>query len=333
MLFTGIPRVRLLHHVTPLERLARLEAEKNHSGIYAKRDDCMPLGLGGNKVRSLEFWMGQALAEKCDVVVVAGAKESNQCRLTAAAAAKLGLKCHILHSSDEPADWDGNLLLNDLLGSDIRFLGPVSEEERGEIARHEMKRLASEGHRPYLVGDPVLGALGYVVAALELHHQADAMEADLLHVVLPGSMGPTEAGFLFGMAMLGAPFFVHLVSVEYGKTELLRRIEAIFEGVEKKLGFSPSVDFRDFMTIYEEYLGDGYGKVTPASLEGGRLLASIEGIFLENTYTSKTFAGMMDLLGRGAISRNEAVCFLHTGGIPALFGQSVLFTERRKRPS
>lgn len=327
MLFSGIPRIRLLSEPTPLEKLNRIGELTGHPGVYVKRDDCMPLGLGGNKVRSLEFWLGEALDNDCDIIVVAGAHVSNQCRLAAAAAAKIGLECLILHSSDEPLRNEGNLLLNRLLGAEVRFIGPVSEEERAERAREVVRELEEQGRRPYLMAPPVTGALGYVAGALELHHQADAMDVDLRHVVIPGSMGPTEAGFLFGLALLGNPFTAHVVSIEYEKAELVERVEKIYAAVSEKLGITPAKDFREFTCFYDEYLGDGYDRPTPESLAAIRTFASREGVFLENTYSSKTFAGMLDLIKRGTIPAKEAVCCLHTGGVPALFGQADLFTR------
>src|SRR5690606_12244359 len=182
MILSGIPRIRLLDGPTPLERLRRVEALTGHGGIFVKRDDCMPLGMGGNKVRSLEFWLGEALEQGCDILLVAGAPVSNQCRLTAAAAARLGLECLILHNADEPARDEGNLLLSRLTGAKFRFLGPIDEEERAVRVQEAAAELRRQGRRPYVVGDPVVGALGYVVGAIELHQQAEAQALDLRHV-------------------------------------------------------------------------------------------------------------------------------------------------------
>jgi 1-aminocyclopropane-1-carboxylate deaminase/D-cysteine desulfhydrase-like pyridoxal-dependent ACC family enzyme len=324
MILSGIPRIRLLDGPTPLERLRRVEALTGHGGIFVKRDDCMPLGMGGNKVRSLEFWLGEALEQGCDILLVAGAPVSNQCRLTAAAAARLGLECLILHNADEPARDEGNLLLSRLTGAKFRFLGPIDEEERAVRVQEAAAELRRQGRRPYVVGDPVVGALGYVVGAIELHQQAEAQALDLRHVVLPGSMGPTEAGFLFGCALLGRPFTVHLVSVEYGEAELADRIARIFCGIAERTGIRPGDDHRTWTRYYGDYLGAGYGRPTAASLDAIRSFARLEGLFLENTYTGKAFAGALDLIRRGSIPVDEPLCLLHTGGVPALFGQGEL---------
>lgn len=319
-----LARVALLDAPTPLERLARMETLAGHGGLWVKRDDAMPLGLGGNKLRSLEFWLGEARARGCDMLVVAGAPVSNQCRLTAAVAAKLGLDCLILHSSDEPARDEGNLLLNRLLGAEIRFLGPVDEAERGRLARAAVADLQARGRRPYLIGDPVVGALGYMRAAEELAAQAATHVPDLRHVVLPGSMGPTEAGFLFGCAVLDLPWRVHLVSVEYDADDLLARMAGIIEGLARHTGLSPRRDWRAQTSVHMDQLGAGYGQPTEASRAALHLFASHEALFLEHVYTAKTFAGLLAMIGDGRIAPHEPACVLHTGGVPALFAQAAL---------
>ena len=317
-MFTSIPRTRLLDGPTPLQRLRRIEALTGGS-VWVKRDDAMPLGLGGNKLRSLEFWVGEAQARGADVLLVAGRAVSNQCRLTAAAAARLGLDCIVLHNDAEPESRTGNLLLSDLYGAEIRFLGPVDEHARGRALDALAAELRAAGRAPYIIGDPVLGAMGYVLAAFELHEQAFAAGAGLRHVVLPGSMGPTEAGFLFGCAFLGLPFEVHLVTVEYPIPELKCRIAAIYEALAERTGTRPGTDLESFTRWHDAYLGGGYAIPTPEALQAVRTFASREALLLETTYTAKTFAGALDLIATGTIPADEPVCILHTGGVPSIF--------------
>lgn len=316
-----VPRVKLFEAPTPLERMLRLEEDYDGAKLFLKRDDCMSLGMGGNKLRSLEFWMGKALAEKNDIVVVTGAPVSNQCRLTAAAAVKLGLDCLILHSSDEPALIEGNLLLNYLMGATIRFIGPVDEKRREELALTTVAELTEQGRSPYLIGDSTVGACGYVSGAFELYEQQQEQNNRIKHVFLAGSMGTTEAGFILGNALLGYPFEIHLISVEYTTSELGLRIKKILDDAVAYLGVTLEKTCLHKVHIYEEYLGGGYNIPTDDSLSAISIAASKEGFFLENTYTSKTFAGMLDLIKKKIIPRTEPACFLHTGGIPALFAQ------------
>ncbi|HEY9566999.1 MAG TPA: pyridoxal-phosphate dependent enzyme, partial [Thalassobaculum sp.] len=139
-------------------------------------------------------------------------------------------------------------------------------------------------------------------------------------VVLPGSMGPTEAGFLFGCALLDLDLTVHLVSVEYDAEELAGRIAGIVDGLARHSGRTPG-DWQRRMAIHMDQLGDGYGRPTPESVAAVATCARLEGFFLEHTYTAKTFAGLLRMLGDGTIPADEPTCFIHTGGVPALFGQ------------
>lgn len=320
MLFSEIAKVKLIEGPTALETMGRLQKHLACAPVYVKRDDCMTLGMGGNKVRSLEYWMGEAQRIKADVIVVAGAPVSNQCRLAAAAAAKLGIKCLVLHSSEPGAKIEGNLFLNYLLGAEVRFIGAVDEGRRTEIALEEVAKLKATGYTPYLIGDPIVGAMGYFSCALELHEQTRVKNAGIRHIFLPGSMGTTEAGFILGNKMLGYPFEIHLISVEYSKSELGIRIEEICTNTSKHWDFNfDSLPWNKNVHIYDQYLGEGYDIPTEKSLEAISLAPSLEGFFLDHTYTSKTFAGMVDLLQNNEIIKDETSCFIHTGGLPTLF--------------
>ncbi|WP_022727661.1 pyridoxal-phosphate dependent enzyme [Fodinicurvata sediminis] len=319
---SGLPRYRLVPGPTPLERLDRLAAHVGHHGLYAKRDDCMALGMGGNKLRSLEFWLGEALVRQADTLLVAGRRTSNQCRLTAAAAAKCGLRCIVLHNDDPPERAEGNLLLSRLYGAETRFLGPMEEDERSRRLAELAEQMEASGYRCYIVGDPVVGALGYVACAAELIVQAGEQEAALENVILPGSMGPTEAGFLFGCALAGAPFRVHLVSVEYGIDRLAYLVEDLFSCLCAHTGVTPSVKPASFVRYHERYLGAGYDIPTPEAVAALQTVAALEGMLLEATYTAKTFAGALDLIERGEIASDSPTCLIHTGGVPSFFTQA-----------
>jgi D-cysteine desulfhydrase len=319
----AFPRVTLLDGPTPLERLHRIGAEIGHEALFVKRDDVMALGLGGNKLRSLEFWIGEALEQGCDTLVVAGQPVSNCCRLTAAAAAKLGLACVILHNADRPAEVEGNLLLNHLYGAEIFYLGPVDETARRDAAQEKARELREAGRRPYIIGDPLLGALGYVVAAEELLRQASTAVGNFEHIVIPGSMGPTEAGFLYGLLQGGYTGRVHVISVEYGTGVMVARIENIFAKLVEILGTLEAGPAR--IARYDDsFLGSGYGVTTPAAAQAMKRFATSEGLLLEPTYNAKPFAALLAMIEDGRIPSSAPVCALHTGGIPSLFTSSTL---------
>lgn len=187
------------------------------------------------------------------------------------------------------------------------------------LARQAVAELAAAGRRPYLVGDPVIGALGYVRAAHELHEQANAAGLDLCHIVLPGSMGVTEAGMILGAAILNLGWTFHLISVEFDPDGLEMRIRAILEDLCRATQFRPTQDLLARVQIHMDQLGAGYGMPTDASLQASDLFAKLEDLVLEQTSVAKTFSGLIGCVARGSIPTDEAACVVHTGGTPAIF--------------
>lgn len=328
MLLDSVPRVRLLSGETPLEPALRLGSELGLP-LLIKRDDVMSLGMGGNKVRSLEFWLGEAMSQGCDTVLVGGLPQSNLCRLTAAACARLGLDCLVVHNAPEPGAREipqGNALLNRLMGVRTLYCGAVDEYERARQLRIQAEVLRAQGHRPYIIGDPVTGALGYVAAAFELCSQAERMGAPLRHVFISASAGPTETGLLFGLCLTGG-ITVHLVSVEYPEDEFYRVAQPIFSALCERLGITPAVQPQNAARFYGGWLGGGYAVPTPGALEAVRLLARTEGVFIETVYNAKVLCALSDMARGGRLPAGETVCFYHTGGAPALFGQAAQFFD------
>ncbi len=327
MLLDSQPRVRLLTAETPLEPALRLGGALGLP-LYLKRDDLMSLGMGGNKVRSLEFWLGEALAQGCDTVLVGGLPQSNLCRLTAAACIRAGLSCLVVHNAPAPAPDSvpqGNALLNRLMGVQTLYCGAVDEYRRMDCLREQADLLRAQGKKPYIVADPVTGALGYVSAAFELSRQAERQGVPLRHVFISASAGPTETGLLFGLCLLGG-VTVHLVSVEYDEQTFWGIADEIFAGLEKRLGVRPAARPRDVARFYGQYLGQGYAVPTEGALDAVRALAQSEGVFVETVYNAKVLCGLMDLARQKALPADQAVCFYHTGGAPAQFGQAPQFS-------
>lgn len=327
MNFENIARVSLHDFPTPLQRLERFGREIGLPHLYIKRDDHMLLGLGGNKIRNLEFWMAEAITLQADIIVAAGGLQSNQCRLTAAAAAKLGFKCLLVHNDQQPDVLEGNMLLNYLLGAESIYLGRVSEEVRTIEVEKLIHNLRLEGHRPYLIGDPGLGALGYANAAEEIFLQSCQMGIDLKHIVIVGAMCVTAAGFLYGTSLLNSPFQVHTISVEYPLQIMIQKTREVWDAAIRKTGKEPPFDFMQFTHFYDDYLGEGYAIPSPTALESIKLLARTEGIFIEQVYSAKTFSGLIQLREKGILSSEDPVCVIHTGGYGALFAQNSILTK------
>jgi 1-aminocyclopropane-1-carboxylate deaminase/D-cysteine desulfhydrase-like pyridoxal-dependent ACC family enzyme len=320
------PRYELLRDPTLLQRLERTEAAFKHRGrLYVKRDDLMPIAMGGNKLRSLEFWLGAAFQEHADVLLVAGTPMSNLCRLTAAAASMAGLECIVFHNEADDAAARRASFLNRIFGASVRFIGLVDEAQRTQAVEHAASELQRQGRRPYIVGNAAVGALGYVRGAEELLGQSRQLDLGLRHVLLPGSMGTTEAGMIFGNALLGYPFEIHLVSVEYPEPELKACVRQAYEAVAKLFG-NGAPDFDDKRVHYHmDFLGGGYACPTPQGEEAILTLARTEGIVLEHIYSAKTFACFLDFARRHVFPAAEPVCVIHTGGVPALFSQFEVF--------
>jgi len=320
------PRFPLATFPSPLERAERLEAALRAEGgfavpgIYLKRDDVLSLGLGGNKIRNLEFLIGEALARGAANVVTVGRQQSNHCRLTAAACARAGLAAHLVFSGRRPAVLSGNLLLDDLLGAQLHFSDAEGSDWRARLAEDVGSELRAAGRRPYAIpvgGSDPRGALGHALAALELRDQFRAMDLELAAVVLATATGGTQAGLLAGLRTLRIGASVHGFAVAKGAPELSEDIAGIASAIRRDL-HGPDLT-RDDIIVDGSMLGGGYGVPTEAAASAIRLLARTEGVFADPVYTGKAVAGLLALIRSGRFEERETIAFIHTGGAPALF--------------
>jgi len=328
-----IPRYELLDQPTLLQRLQRTETALHRPGLYVKRDDLMAIALGGNKLRSLEYWLGAARQMRADILLVAGTALSNLCRLTAAAASMAGLECLVLHNAPNDAAARRASYLSRIFGASVRYLGSINERERTQRLREAASELARQGRRPYIVGEPALGALGYLRAAEELSGQCRELKTPIRHVFLPGSMGTTEAGFLLGNALLGYPFEIHLVSVEYHEAELRERVRTIYQAAAALISAERVTYDDNRVRCHMGFRGAGYGQPTPEAERAILTFARTEGLLLEPIYSGKTFACFLELAGAQQLPASEPMCIIHTGGVPSLFDQFECFDTVPLDPS
>jgi D-cysteine desulfhydrase len=286
-----------------------------------KRDDLTGLGLGGNKVRKLEFLVGEALAQGCDTLITGGAAQSNHCRQTAAAAAACGLACHLALGGEPPATPEGNLLLDRLFGAVILWTG---ELRKGEKIPEIAESLRSAGRKPYVVpygGSNTTGAAGFVEAARELTQQLASLGESLTHIVFASSSGGTQAGLTVGKSLFGLDGELIGIGIDKGASgdvPFAEHVVQLANATAERLGVPSRFSASD-VTIREDYLGDGYGVVGELERRAIRMVARTEGILLDPVYTGRTMGGLIDLIERGKLSREHSVLFWHTGGIPALF--------------
>jgi D-cysteine desulfhydrase family pyridoxal phosphate-dependent enzyme len=316
-----LPRIKLAHLPTPLEEAPRL-SEALGLRVLFKRDDLTGLALGGNKVRMLEFRLARALEEGADVVVAGFDSQSNHARLIAAACARLGLEAYLVlrrgrgpRSRPEP---QGNLLLDLLLGAKVRLIeADPAEQER--VIKETARRLREAGRQPFITGldDRDLSAIAYVEGALELWEQLEerCLRADYLFLA---SQGSTQAGLLVGAKYLNEPFKVVGINPVDWVKDVPAQVARIANAAAKRLGLMITITPAEVISL-NDYLGPGYGRLTPECIEAIKLVAQTEGLLLDPVYTGKAMAGLIDWARRGLIGPEETVVFLHTGGVPALF--------------
>ena len=334
--FEDFPRTSLATVPTPLEVMPNLSKHLAGPNLYVKRDDLTGLAFGGNKARQLEFYFGEALAQNADVVLITGAVQSNFVRSAAAAAAKLGLQCHVqleerVPGVDNTHRNSGNVLLDKLLGATLHSY-PEGEDEAGadrqinEIA----ESLKTQGHTPYIIplspGHPPLGALGYVVAAQEiledLHHQ----NLNISEIVVASGSTSTHAGLLFGLRALGSDIPVVGICVRRTSDQQTPRVLARCREIAGLLNTEMPVSDGDVVAV-DAVLAPGYGQLNEMTLEALQLTASKEGLILDPVYTGKVFAGLIHRIRGSAYKSNDNVLFIHTGGQPALFAYEPEITQ------
>lgn len=319
----GIQRVSLAHLPTPLDHAKRFSDTLGGPDIWIKRDDMTGLAFGGNKTRQLEFVFADMLAKGADILVAGAYTQSNWCRQMTAAAKKLGLDIALvlLHGEKGPT-LQGNLLLDHLMGADVTVIDLATMEDIQPHLNAKADELRRLGRTPYVV-EPLgvdslaIGALGYVGAALELDQQLDALDLvpDYLYVC---GANMTPAGMALGFKALGRE--IKLVNITPIKWSMPRDqdIARIANATAGLLGLDTRID-ADEIESYDDYIGERYGVVTPASREALKLLARTEGIILDPVYSSKALAGLIDHIRADRLGPDDSVLFIHTGGMPALF--------------
>lgn len=329
------PRVALIHRPTPLRKLERLSAALGGPEIWIKRDDLTGFAFGGNKSRKLEFIIPDATAQHASVLITWGGLQSNWAMQTAAACRMFGIRpVLILFKTRAAAPEDeGNVLLDRILEADIRVRESapgksVPPAEALAMAEEVAGDLRARGERVYIV--PVggslplgsmtrpLGAVGYVAAFAEMLEQTRAGGFVPDVVFHATGSGATQAGLVVGARTLAPETRVVGISVSDEKTAFARDVRAIVRATEETLQLD-SFAVREDILVYDEYLGPGYGVVTPEVAQAIRLVFETEGVVLDPVYTAKAFVGLLDFIRRGEIKAGEKVVFFHTGGTPALF--------------
>ncbi|MCU1381534.1 MAG: hypothetical protein JWL71_231 [Acidobacteria bacterium] len=313
--FPSLPFVAAPTIVEPMPALRTLLG--GGPGLFIKRDDAIPFGFGGNKVRKLALVAAQAVAEGADTLVTAGGIQSNHARATASAAAKLGLRAVLVANGDAPSRFTANALLDRLLGADVVYV--ATREDRAPMILTVCERLRAENRRPFAIpigASTPLGALGFALAVAEL---VDQMPAP--HVIVHStSSGGTQAGLVAGCRLLGLHTRVVGISADDSSASLQRQVRAIISGVADLLDLDLETLSRGTaIEVDDRFVGGGYGIPTDASQEAIELAARTEAIFLDPTYTAKAMAGLIAYVRQQKFKDHQTVVFWHTGGQVALF--------------
>jgi L-cysteate sulfo-lyase len=324
------PKFTLAHSPTPLEPLRRLQEHLGRPRLYIKRDDCTGLALGGNKTRKLEFLIGDALAAGATTIVTEGGLQSNHVRQTAAAAARAGLKCHLVLDHGVPIHTPiyvlgGNVFLDRLLGAVTHFCAAgETRASRIEALTAELRARGEVVCNIPTGGSTAVGALGYAAVMVELLQQAKSLQLSIDHVVVASSSGGTQAGLVVGKALAKAAPSIIGIDVD-GKPEyLMAAVQSIATDCAGKLGVEHRIA-AEAIEIVQGYAAPGYGLPNEKMIETVKLLARLEGILLDPVYTGKAMAGFIDMTRSRRFGKGETAVFIHTGGTPGLFAYADIF--------
>ena len=316
-----LPRVRLAVLPTPLEEASRLSDALGGPPIFFKRDDLTGLAFGGNKTRHLEFILGEALQRGADTIITGASIQSNFCRQTAAACAKLGLRCILYLNGEETGAPQGNLLLDHLAGADVRLVQLRQLPDLIALCEQAAVEEREAGRNPIVVdlwrGIASLGSVSYVECALELKEQLE--ETGLLRAsIYLSSATATQGGLALAARALGLDW--QIIGISPIRTDLIPAevVANLANEAAQRLELDLRLTAADIEN-QEQYIGPGYALATEESREALELVARTEGMFLDPVYTAKAMAGLIDHIRAGKLDPSRPVVFLHTGGTPALF--------------
>ncbi len=318
----SINRIRLANLPTKIERLNRL-SEQLGKNIYIKRDDQTGMEFSGNKIRKLEYCLAEALDKNCDYLITCGSIQSNHCRATAAAAAKLGLGVYLVLKGDENTPVEGNLFFDKMLGAEIKFVtGEEYKNKRTEIMESIKDELEKKGYKPYIIPEGAsngVGSLGYIKAMEEILKQEEEMGIKFDAIVVTVGSGGTYSGLYYGNRINNNSAVVYGFNITETKEHFQRVVIKLLEEISQYTGRKIDVVMDD-IDIIDGYVGRGYALSRPEEIEFLSYLAKLEGLILDPVYTGKAMYGLVEEIKKGTFDKHENILFVHTGGI---FGWSV----------
>lgn len=323
-LLDALPAERLFTAPTPVDELARLRdalgGRRRVPRLLVKRDDAIPFGFGGNKVRKLQLVAADAKASGADTLITVGGVQSNHMRATAATATRLGMRCVLVANGAPPGTARANALLDTLLGAELHYVS--SREDRAPTMRAIAAQLRSEGAKPYEVplgASTPLGASAFALAIGELLGQLPS--GDVPEVIIhASSSGGTQAGLAAGCVLHDLPTRVIGISADDPAASIGDEVRRIVAGMETLAGNGArDLAARVHIEVDDSFVGEGYGLASPASQEAQSLAARTEALFVDHTYTAKALAALIAYVRAGRFSPEQTILFWHTGGQVGLF--------------
>lgn len=314
-----IPRVELAYAPTPLLKLERLSRELGVE-LWVKRDDLTGLLETGNKIRKLEFLVGEALAQRADTLITCGTLQSNCCRAVSAVAARLGLRAVLALQGSPPDEYDGNVLIDRMLGAEIRYCTDDEWTAIDQVLADLAARVRARGGVPYVIpesGATVAGALGYLACGQEIAQQVRHGAPPFDTVVIPACSGGSQAGLLMARRIAGLTAEIVSVPVAGEAGKVREYVAQVIDQARSAYGLP--VEAPAEIRTLDGYQGTGRAGARTEDLETVLRVARTEGIILDPVYTAKAFGGLLDHLRRNPRDLGARVCFVHTGGIFSVF--------------
>jgi D-cysteine desulfhydrase len=311
----NIPKkINLAHLPTPLEKL-----KFRNKKFLIKRDDYTGLDFSGNKIRKLEYLLCRAKKRRAELIFTCGGEQSNHCRATVSAAARVGIKTKLFLWGNDSKNTEGNLFLDKMYGAEISFLNKKNYNNVNDIMGEESTSLINKGKRVYVIpegGSTVLGIWGYISFINELSEQVEL--GKIKGILAAAGSGGTAAGMLVGAALNKLKVKIYAVNVLYSKQELWKKIMFLAEGAIEEYNLNCSLD-ESHLIIIDGYSREGYKNINDNKVKLITSFVKETGILLDPTYTGKAFAAYYDkFLSKG---KGNKIIFLHSGGLFSVFAK------------
>lgn len=308
-------RVLIANLPTPIQKLNNL-SDKYGINIYLKRDDYTGVEVSGNKVRKLEFAIGDAIQQGCDTIITAGALQSNHCRATAAVCARLGLKCELVIKGEKPDDFEGNIFLSNMLGASIHYISPDSAvDEKMEEINKEISHNGKKGYIIPIGASNAVGSLGYAENIKEIIKQEKELGLEFDAIIVTVGSGGTYAGLWYANDDLENSKDIIGFSVSESSEEFTSDVKDILIDMYKRDGIIKEKINENRIIIKDEYVGDGYALSRSEEIEFICEMAKLEGVIFDPVYTGKAFRGMISEIENGNFDKYKNILFIHTGGL------------------